>query len=207
MKSILLTVMMMFFSVAAALAPGHPFYENPSYDNPPFATYNFQTSSLPVHDRTVYSSVYQQKNLFINISKEKRTLYVYERRCTGMALVAAYPVCIGANTGHKKIVGDHRTPETTAGKPFIICSIENSSSWKHNFGDGRGSMPAYGNWFLRLDGDFPGSGIGIHGSTSNRYSIPGRGSEGCIRLRDEDIVHLKENYAFVGMKVYIERDL
>ena len=57
--------------------------------------------------------------------------------------------------------------------------------------------------FLRLE--TPGhSGIGIHGSTNNRESLKvGRGSEGCIRLLDEDIIHLHDNYAFVGMKVTI----
>ena len=36
------------------------------------------------------------------------------------------------------------------------------------------------------------SGIGIHGSTNNESSVPGRGSEGCIRLRDDDLIQLKE---------------
>ncbi|MBQ1582906.1 MAG: L,D-transpeptidase [Prevotella sp.] len=48
--------------------------------------------------------------------------------------------------------------------------------------------------------------IGIHGSTNNESSVPGRGSEGCIRLRDDDLIQLKENYAFVGMKVVILPD-
>lgn len=164
-------------------------------------------SPLPVSDRKIFSIVCIQKNLYINISKPKRTLYVYEKRCTGTVLIAAYPVCLGANTGDKQRQGDLRTPESNDGIPFTISSIENASNWKHNFGDGRGPMPAYGQWFMRLHGNFPGSGIGIHGSTGNRYSVPGRGSEGCIRLRDEDIIHLRENYAFVGMKVFIERDI
>ena len=146
------------------------------------------------------------KNLFINISKPRRTLYVCEQRCTGDVVVAAYPVCLGAVTGDKQCEGDCRTPESHDGKPFTICEIADASGWKHDFGDGRGMMPAYGNWFLRLRGNFVGNGIGIHGSTGNRYSVPGRGSEGCIRMRDEDIIHLKENYAFVGMQVYIEKD-
>ena len=50
------------------------------------------------------------------------------------------------------------------------------------------------------------TGIGIHGSTNNESSVPGRGSEGCIRLRDNDLDELKANYAFVGMKVIILKD-
>lgn len=160
----------------------------------------------PVFDRTVYAYVYNQNNLFIDISKQNRTLYVYETRCTGVTLIAAYPVCLGANNGDKQKRGDFRTPECHNEKHFVISEINEASNWKHDFGDGRGNMPAYGKWFLRLAGDFEWTGIGIHGSTGNHYSIPGRASEGCIRMRDEDIIHLTENYAFVGMKVFVSKD-
>ena len=159
-----------------------------------------------VIDRTVYDQAFCRDSLYIDISKPNRTLFVFERRCTGISLIAAYPVCLGANSGNKTREGDCRTPESVDGIPFSICQIVNASNWHHNFRDGRGSIPAYGDWFMRLDGNYPGNSIGIHGSTGNRYSVPGRGSEGCIRLRDEDIIHLKENYAFIGMKVYIEKD-
>lgn len=162
---------------------------------------------MPVNDRTIYNQAYCRDSLYIDISKPYRTLFVYEHRITGHVLIAAYPVCLGANSGNKRRVGDMRTPESSRDNPFSICQIDNASQWHHDFRDGRGPMLAYGNWFLRIKGDFPGSGIGIHGSTSNRYSVPGRGSEGCIRLRDEDIIHLKENYAFIGMKVFIESDI
>ena len=33
--------------------------------------------------------------------------------------------------------------------------------------------------------------------------MPGRASEGCVRLLDEDIITLKEKYAYVGMPVII----
>ena len=49
-------------------------------------------------------------------------------------------------------------------------------------------------------------GIGIHGSTNNENSVPGRGSEGCIRLRNKDLDELKAKYAFVGMRVVILAD-
>ena len=72
-------------------------------------------------------------------------------------------------------------------------------------GDGRGEILSYGNWFMRLA--TPGfTGIGIHGSTNNESSVPGRGSEGCIRLRNNDLDQLKEKYAYVGMKVVILPD-
>lgn len=163
-------------------------------------------TAAAVIDRTVYSLPFNPARVYIHISKPLLTLFVCEHRCTGLALIAAYPVCVGRCEGQKQCIGDFRTPESASDNPFVISEIVNASQWRHDFGDGRGDILAYGDWFLRLDGDFPGSGIGIHGSTGNRYSIPGRDSEGCIRLRDEDIVHLKQNYAFVGMPVYIERD-
>ena len=48
------------------------------------------------------------------------------------------------------------------------------------------------------------NGVGIHGSTNNEASVPGRDSEGCIRLRDNDIQHLKQHYAKVGTPVVVK---
>ena len=36
--------------------------------------------------------------------------------------------------------------------------------------------------------------------------MPGRDSEGCIRLLDEDIIKLHDRYAYVGMRVYIKHE-
>ncbi|MBR5102496.1 MAG: L,D-transpeptidase, partial [Muribaculaceae bacterium] len=121
------------------------------------------------------------------------------------SLVERFPACLSKNKGNKQRKGDMRTPESPKGKPFSISAIQNSSTWRHDFKDGRGNILAYGNWFLRLV--TPGhSGIGIHGSTNNASSVPGRASEGCIRLRDADIITLKERYAYVGMPVIIKAE-
>lgn len=144
-------------------------------------------------------------NTLIVISKRDLNLKVYKAEKGDTTLLHTYDVCLSKNKGQKQRRGDKRTPESPSGKPFKIVSIENSKTWKHDFGDGRGSILAYGNWFLRLL--TPGhSGIGIHGSTGNENSVPGRASEGCIRLRDHDIIHLKENYAWVGMPVIIKAE-
>lgn len=151
---------------------------------------------------TTYASAGIRENCFIVISKLHTCLNVYEKRKQDTVLIAHYPACLSRNKGNKQVRGDNKTPESPMNAPFKITAIQNSSSWHHDFGDGRGSILAYGNWFLRLE--TPGfSGIGIHGSTNNEQSVPGRASEGCVRLKDGDIIHLKENYAFVGMKVYI----
>ena len=142
---------------------------------------------------------------FIVVSKKDLTLTVYARYGGDTIALESFPVCMGKNKGDKQGKGDMRTPESPDGKPFTITMIQDASTWKHDFGDGRGDILAYGHWFLRLD--TPGhSGIGIHGSTNNESSVPGRASEGCVRLLDKDIIILKEKYARVGMPVIIKAE-
>lgn len=162
------------------------------------------TISIDKYDSTI-SFVNEKPSIkehcFIVVSKKEMHLNVYEARKGDTVLLARFDCCLGKNYGNKQKRGDMRTPESSLHNPFKITSIENSSCWTHDFGDGRGSIKAYGKWFMRLS---YGSGIGIHGSTNNESSVPGRQSEGCIRLRDEDIDLLKQQYAFVGMKVIIK---
>ena len=154
---------------------------------------------------TIYSEVVNKNNCFILISKPEYRLYVCEVVDGDTIKRVHYPVCVGKAKGQKQKKGDMKTPECTFEKPFSITEIVDASKWTHDFGDGRGSILSYGNWFMRLK--TPGhSGIGIHGSTNNESSVPGRGSEGCIRLRDDDLIQLKEKYAFVGMRVVILPD-
>lgn len=160
---------------------------------------------IPADTATIYSEVVNKKNCFILISKPEYRLYVCEVVDGDTIKRVHYPVCVGKNKGQKQKKGDMKTPECTAENPFVITEIVDASNWEHDFGDGRGSILSYGHWFMRLK--TPGhSGIGIHGSTNNESSVPGRGSEGCIRLRDDDLIQLKENYAFVGMRVVILAD-
>ena len=160
---------------------------------------------IPPDTATIYSEVVNKNNCFILISKPEYRLYVCEVVDGDTIKRVHYPVCVGKAKGQKQKKGDMKTPECTFEKPFSITEIVDASKWTHDFGDGRGSILSYGNWFMRLK--TPGhSGIGIHGSTNNESSVPGRGSEGCIRLRDDDLIQLKENYAFVGMKVVILPD-
>ena len=154
---------------------------------------------------TFYSDVVNPKNCFILISKPEYRLYVCEVVDGDTVKRVHYPVCVGMAKGQKQKKGDMKTPECTAENPFIITEIKDASQWYHDFGDGRGSILSYGNWFMRLK--TPGfSGIGIHGSTNNESSVPGRGSEGCIRLRNDDLDDLKAKYAFVGMRVVVLAD-
>ena len=161
--------------------------------------------TVPADTATYYSEVVNKKNCFILISKPEYRLYVCEVVDGDTLKRVHYPVCVGLKKGQKEKKGDMKTPECTAENPFTITEIVDASQWTHDFGDGRGSILSYGHWFMRLK--TPGhSGIGIHGSTNNESSVPGRGSEGCIRLHDDDLIQLKENYAFVGMRVVILAD-
>lgn len=151
------------------------------------------------------SLVKNKNNCFILMSKKDFYLYVYEPQGKDTVMIARYDCCFSLKKGNKERKGDMKTPHCTMRNPFKITQLADASTWHHDFGDGRGSIKSYGDYFLRLY--TPGhSGIGIHGSTNNRESVPGRASEGCIRLKDEDIIDLRKNYAFVGMKVVIKAE-
>lgn len=137
--------------------------------------------------QSTYSKMKEPK---IVIIKHKFELRLYE----GRNLIKVYPVAIGKNPGDKERVGDYRTPEGN----FYIVSIEDSSKWKHDFGDGKGPIKgAYGPYFLRL---YTGKectrsgkgwvGFAIHG-THDESSIGKMASEGCIRMRNTDVTELK----------------
>ena len=162
-----------------------------------------QEDTVAPANTTLYAELQQRENCFIVVSKQELKLYVCEKAENDTVRLAEFPVCIGKNLGPKQKKGDMKTPESTWDKPFSITQIQDASTWVHDFGDGRGAILSYGHWFMRLQ--TPGfSGIGIHGSTNNESSVPGRGSEGCIRLSDDDLIILKERYAFKGMKVFVK---
>lgn len=147
----------------------------------------------------------KRENCFIVMSKKDYYLYVYEAQGTDTVMLARFDCAFGLKKGNKERKGDMRTPNSTLAKPFTISQLADASTWHHDFKDGRGSIKAYGDFFLRLVTP-PHSGIGIHGSTNNAESVPGRASEGCIRLRDADIITLRKQYAFKGMKVIIKAE-
>lgn len=110
---------------------------------------------------------------------------------------ASFGISCGKGFGNKQEKGDNRTPEGI----FRIQDIQDSSNWKHDFGDGKGEISgAYGPWFIRLCTD-PHKGIGIHG-THAPHSIGTRATEGCIRLKNEDVEKLKE-MVYCGLNVVV----
>lgn len=134
---------------------------------------------------------------FIVINKQDLSLALVDS--TGNA-IASYGIACAKYFGDKERRGDHKTPEGT----FKINQLLNSRGLTHDFGDGKGPIrDAYGPWFLRLD--VPGFiDIGIHG-THLPESIGTRATEGCIRLRNDDIIDLKGRVK-VGTPVIILPD-
>lgn len=116
---------------------------------------------------------------FVLISKEDMMLRQYDYKGN---VLCEYPVAVGKNYGTKRSVGDMKTPEGV----FTIEDIQDASAWDHDFGDGDGPIQgAYGDFFIRLR--TPGhKGIGIHG-THAPESIGTRATEGCVRLRNENL--------------------
>ncbi|MBR4808705.1 MAG: L,D-transpeptidase [Bacteroidales bacterium] len=138
-----------------------------------------------------------QDDNYIVIDKQHFTLTLTAPDGTA---IKTYGIACGKNYGNKTRTGDHRTPEGT----FRINELLNSRGIPHDFNDGKGQVKnAYGPWFLRLD--VPGRrDIGIHG-THLPESIGTRCTEGCIRLRNEDITDLKSR-VHVGTVVIILPD-
>ena len=133
----------------------------------------------------------------IVVSKSDFTLTVLsEKNDTLYHCIIAY----GKNPGTKTKVGDCKTPEGT----FKVKMIYDSTSWKHDFGDGKGIIRgAYGPYFIRLN--VPGfNSIGIHG-TCFPESIGTMSTEGCVRCTNEDITNFIK-YISVGSEVVILPD-
>lgn len=163
-------------------------------------------------EAAIYKKHVDSAKALIVVSKREYRLYVYE---TGAdtTLAASFPICYALNPGPKTKEGDNCTPECTMHAPFHVSEIKDASTWVFDFGDGRGSILAFGHWFMRLDlsQSFPDNpalatnrSIGIHGSTGNEASIPGRDSHGCIRLLDRDLDTLHDNYIGVGTTVVVK---
>ncbi|MDE6861634.1 MAG: L,D-transpeptidase family protein [Alistipes sp.] len=131
----------------------------------------------------------------IVVSKQSMTLTLFD---TDGRVICRFPIACGRNLGNKSRVGDMKTPEGD----FTVQQIQPSSTWTHDFGDGKGEIKGcYGNWFIRLKTP-PHTGIGIHG-THDPSSIGTRATEGCIRLHNADLDSLKPMVR-VGMPVRIE---
>lgn len=116
------------------------------------------------------------------VSKQEMKLRLIDYK--GKELFVTDMAC-GLNYGDKRKSGDMKTPEGI----FSIADIQNSKEWTHDFHDGKGEIKgAYGPFFIRLSVS-EHKGIGIHG-THDSLSIGTRVTEGCIRLKNEELEKL-----------------
>lgn len=149
----------------------------------------------------------QAAEYYVDIDKNRMTLTLLEVTGTEqhdsietelLDTLFVVPISCGRNLGPKQHRGDMRTPEGV----FRVTQIQESYDWGHDFHDGLGFIDhAYGPWFFRLSS---GYGIGIHG-THAPESMGLRATEGCIRLRNEDLRRLRP-YMYVGLFVTILPD-
>lgn len=204
-KQLLYVAVCALAATAAVSCSGSKLKDKPATDSLPADDAAAEVSEgkfRPDTAKIFYDGTYDDSSAFVVISKKELRLNVYATVKGDTTLVARYPVCISRAKGQKEEEGDMKTPSCTMDKPFSITEIKDASTWTHDFGDGRGAILSYGHWFMRLATGH--RGIGIHGNTGNEDKMPGRDSEGCIRLTDSGIDHFKQHYAFVGMKVVVK---
>jgi len=156
-------------------------------DFPEETSYDLYPGPIPADLNVAYDEYW------IRVNKSDYRLYLYR----GQDVEKSYEVAVGRNPGEKERAGDNKTPTGT----FTVQSIDDSRSWTHDFGDGKGRVRgAYGPWFLRLRTRW--RGIGIHG-THDPNSLGSMVSEGCIRMHNYELEELRQ-FVSSNMKVVIE---
>ena len=113
-------------------------------------------------------------------------------------LQKSYPCACGKGFGNKRKKGDCRTPEGF----FKAGSVKNSSDWHYTDENGVRSEKAgqYGPRFVRIV--TPGfNSTGIHG-TDAPWSVGGRRSHGCVRIKNENILELAK-FVTKGMPIIV----
>ena len=145
-----------------------------------------QTEEAELQNDKIEDSNMNEYSIVIDKSQFNMKLY------QGSQVIKEYLIALGKNPGDKQKVGDKCTPEGD----FVIEKIQVSSYWEYDFGDGKGSIKAYGPWFIRLETNATQTlsgktwtGIGIHG-THEEDSIGTHASRGCIRMHNEELVEL-----------------
>ena len=159
----------------------------------------FDKDSLGLPVRRVHDQALCRDSVFFVISKiHQEHICVYEKRQRDTVLLAAYPCCLSANRGQKTFDGDCRTPESWPRKPFRIVRISDLRRLNQITSEFRMFGPFYHALYV------PGViGVGIHGTNSPWSIARGRSSHGCIRLLNEDVTHMRDNYSQVGAEVII----
>lgn len=132
---------------------------------------------------------------FIIVDKGDMHVKLYDRYGV---LIHSYLCAAGKGYGNKHGKGDCRTPEGF----FKAGSVKNSTDWHYTDENGhRSENPGqYGPRFIRIV--TPGfNSTGIHG-TDAPWSVGGRRSHGCVRIKNENILQLAK-YVQKGMPIIV----
>jgi len=126
------------------------------------------------------------------VDTSRSTLYVYENVNGTPRYVTDFYVTIGKLGTEKVSTGDQRTP---IGVYFVLANLP-----RNQLADmyGTGAFPlSYPNEWDKRNGR-TGSGIWLHGTSSDTYSRPPRASNGCVVLGNDDLDKLAP-YLQVGI--------
>lgn len=146
----------------------------------------------PDYTRRLINSNYPD---FIIVDKKAMQLALFDRY--GREKLR-YGIACGKRYGTKRKKGDNRTSEGF----FSAEGIYDSTDWLYTDDNGRTSKKKgqFGPRFIRLQ--IPGiTSIGIHG-TCAPWSIGGRVSHGCIRVKNENILELVKHVT-IGMPIIV----
>lgn len=153
--------------------------------------YRMATDSLDYCTRLLNNDY----NYFIIVDKGDMHVKLYDRYGQ---LIHSYLCAAGKGYGNKHQKGDCRTPEGF----FKAGAVKNSTDWHYTDENGkRSENPGqYGPRFIRIV--TPGySSTGIHG-TDAPWSVGGRRSHGCVRIKNENILQLAK-YVTKGMPIIV----
>jgi murein L,D-transpeptidase YafK len=124
-----------------------------------------------------------QKHVLLVDAKRSR-LYVYENQDGGLKLVTDYYVTQGKSGIHKLKEGDQKTPVGV----YYITSRLSGPRLPDFYGSGALTIN-YPNEWDRANGR-GGSGIWLHGTSSDNFSRPPLASDGCVVLANPDLSKL-----------------
>lgn len=137
---------------------------------------------------------------FLVVDKAKMKVLVFDKYGH---IIKTFRMACAKRFGNKHVKGDSRTPEGF----FRVEGVYNSTEWLYTDDNGVTSevIGQYGPRFIRIKTTPHRWPIGIHG-TNAPWSVGGRRSHGCIRLKNEDIMELVK-LVEKGMPVIISPSL
>lgn len=125
----------------------------------------------------------EQQSHVIVVDTDKSRLYLYKNNGDNLSYIADYYITVGKNGVEKQSEGDKRTPiGVYFAKPKLTQPLADM------YGDGAYPLNYPNEWDTQHNRS--GSGIWLHGTSSNTYSRPPRASDGCVVLTNQDLKSL-----------------